>query len=96
MRASESERVFDLLWNSLEPVLHLRNPLDVEKITVHSKNGALEGIIISTQGWDKVYGWFIADNHPDWHFVFILILRRKRGDLDEIKILLREAFVISD
>ena len=87
---------FNKLWNSLNPVLHLKNPLDVEKITVQSKNEELQGIIISTQDWSPVYGWFSVVNHPDWHFVFTSTLCRKKGDLEEIKKLLREVFVITD
>lgn len=87
---------FNELWNSLEPVLSLENPLYIEKMTVQTKNGELQGIIISTQKWTPVYGWFTANKHSNWHFVFKSMLSRKKGDIDEIKKFLREVFVINN
>ena len=87
---------FNKLWSSLEPVLSLDNPLVIENLTIQAKNETLPGIIISTPRWMPVYGWFTANNLPNWHFVFKSTLPRKKGDIEEIKKLLREVFVITE
>ena len=87
MRASAN---LPQLWKMITGVTPTY-PIEIENDTIALQNGELIGTLLSQPGYLSIFGCYTTNQNPNWHFVFTTTCTRKKGDLAEIKKLLKEA-----